>query len=65
MKKLLLSAFFAVSFSISVFGQEITYFDEDWQPTKKENMSYYREAYKQGQERFLQKRNLTNGRYGY
>ncbi|MFW2134674.1 hypothetical protein ACK2M7_00060 [Chryseobacterium sp. TY4] len=53
MKKILLSAFFAVSFSISVFGQEITYFDQDWQPTKKENMSYYREAYKQGQETLI------------
>ncbi|WP_300668788.1 hypothetical protein [Soonwooa sp.] len=53
MKKLLMSAFFAISFGMSVFGQQITYFDEDWQPTKKENMSYYREAYKQGQETLI------------
>lgn len=47
MKKLLMSAFFAFSFGISVFGQQLSYFDENWQPTTKENMSYYRESYKQ------------------
>lgn len=48
-----MSVFFAVSFSVSVFGQQMTYFDEDWQPTTKENMSFYREAYKKGEETLI------------
>ena len=47
MKKLLMSAFFVLSFGISAFGQQLSYFDENWQPSTKEKMSYYRESYKQ------------------
>lgn len=48
MKKVLLTAFVVLSFSISVFAQKPIYLDENWQPTIKENMSFYREIIKQG-----------------
>lgn len=47
MKKLVTSVLFTVMFSSAIFAQQKSYFDENWEPTSKEKMEYYREASKQ------------------
>lgn len=48
MKKLFASALFVCVFSLNVWAQEKTYFDENWEKTSRENMEYYRETTPKG-----------------
>ncbi|AZB20258.1 membrane-binding protein [Chryseobacterium indologenes] len=48
MKKLFTSAFIALVLSMNVYGQEKTYFDENWEKTTQDKMEYYRESTSKG-----------------
>ncbi|MBV8325459.1 membrane-binding protein [Chryseobacterium sp.] len=48
MKKLFTSALLALVLSVSVYAQERTYFDENWEKTSKDKMEYYRETSAKG-----------------
>ncbi|SEH45416.1 toxin-antitoxin system YwqK family antitoxin [Chryseobacterium culicis] len=48
MKKLLTSALLALVLSASVYAQEKTYFDENWEKTTQDKMEYYRETTPKG-----------------
>nr|WP_315033667.1 membrane-binding protein [uncultured Chryseobacterium sp.] len=48
MKKTLTTALLALVLSISVYGQEKTYFDENWEKTSQDKMEYYRETSAKG-----------------
>ncbi|QIY90517.1 toxin-antitoxin system YwqK family antitoxin [Chryseobacterium gallinarum] len=48
MKKLFTSAFLALVLSINAYGQEKTYFDENWEKTTQDQMEYYRETTAKG-----------------
>ncbi|MET3036927.1 membrane-binding protein [Chryseobacterium sp. NRRL B-14859] len=53
MKKLFTSAILALVLSISVHGQEKTYFDENWEKTTQDKMEYYRETMAKGKLTFV------------
>lgn len=53
MKKLFTSILFAFVFNVSLYAQEKTYFDQNWEKTTQDKMEFYRETESKGKLTFI------------